>query len=287
MRRGHPGKQFLKICCIAAVCLLSASCATLMDRHFKDKLDATQGTAVLTGLRDTATVSRDAYGIPFVKANNMEDLAMTVGYVHASDRLAQMIGLKLIAEGRLAEMAGPALLNLDIYMRTMNLKRAAESLYGNVSAENRRLLERYSDGVNAYLDQHKDKLPPGLALSGYKPEPWKPMDSITICVLLSFGLSFNLPEEIAALNIAQAVGAEKTAWLLPIYPDEPIPLGEAAKLRGVDLKKAAESVAGIDELQPFLSSLGLSGAAASNNWAVRGKKQKTARAFSAAICIFL
>lgn len=274
MRRGHPGKQFLKICCIAAVCLLSASCATLMDRHFKDKLDATQGTAVLTGLRDTATVSRDAYGIPFVKANNMEDLAMTVGYVHASDRLAQMIGLKLIAEGRLAEMAGPALLNLDIYMRTMNLKRAAESLYGNVSAENRRLLERYSDGVNAYLDQHKDKLPPGLALSGYKPEPWKPMDSITICVLLSFGLSFNLPEEIAALNIAQAVGAEKTAWLLPIYPDEPIPLGEAAKLRGVDLKKAAESVAGIDELQPFLSSLGLSGAAASNNWAVRGEKTK-------------
>jgi acyl-homoserine-lactone acylase len=201
-------------------------------------------------------------------------MAMAVGYVHASDRLTQMIGMKLISEGRLAEMAGPAVLNLDIYMRTMNLKRVAENLYRNITPENRILLKRYSDGVNSYLDQHKDKLPPGLALAGYKPKPWEPIDSVKICVLLNLGLSFNLPEEIAALNIAQAVGAEKSAWLLPIYPDEPIPLDEAAKLKGIDLNKAAESVAGIDELQPFLSYLGLSGTAASNNWAISKEKTK-------------
>ena len=204
----------------------------------------------------------------------MEDMAMAVGYVHASDRLAQMIGMKLISEGRLAEMAGPAVLNLDIYMRTMNLKGAAEALYKNVTAENLRLLEFYSKGVNAYLEQHKDKLPPGLALAGYKPEAWKPIDSVKIFALVNFGLSFNLQEEIAALNIAQAIGAEKTAWLLPIYPDEPIPLDEAAKLKGIDLNKAAASVAGITELQPLLSSVGLGGIAASNNWAISRERTK-------------
>ena len=217
---------------------------------------------------------RDAYGIPFVEAKNMDDMAMAVGFVHASDRLAQMIGMRLIAEGRLAEMAGPAVLDLDIYMRTMNLNGAAEALYKNVTAENLRLLEFYSKGVNAYLEQHKDKLPPGIALAGYKPEAWKPIDSVKMFALVNFGLSFNLQEEVAALNIAQAVGAEKTAWLLPIYPDEPIPFDEADKLKGVDLKKAIGSIASLAELQPLLSSVGLSGFAASNNWAISRERTK-------------
>jgi acyl-homoserine-lactone acylase len=246
----------------------------MIDRHFKGQLDPSQGNITIGGLKDTVTVRRDAYGIPFVEAKNMDDMAMAVGFVHASDRLAQMIGMRLIAEGRLSEMAGPAVLDLDIYMRTMNLNGAAEALYKNVSAENIRLLEFYSKGVNAYFDQHKDKLPPGLALAKYKPEAWKPIDSVKIFALVNFGLSFNLQEEIAALNIAQAIGAEKSAWLLPIYPDEPIALDEAVKLKGVDLNKAARSVAGLTDLQPLLSSVGLGGTAASNNWAISKEKTK-------------
>ncbi|MCK7506228.1 MAG: penicillin acylase family protein [Desulfobacterales bacterium] len=194
--------------------------------------------------------------------------------MHASDRLAQMIGMKLISEGRLSEMAGPAVLDLDIYMRTMNLNGAAKALYKNVTAENLRLLEFYSKGVNAYLEQHQDKLPPGIALAGYKPEAWEPIDSVKMFALVNFGLSFNLQEEVAVLNIAQAVGAEKTAWLLPIYPDEPIPFDEADKLKGIDLKKAIASVANLTELQPLLSSVGLSGFAASNNWAISKERTK-------------
>ena len=270
----HYEKNIFKVCGIVAICLLLGSCATMIDRHFKGQLDPSQGNITIGGLKDTVTVRRDAYGIPFVEAKNMDDMAMAVGFVHASDRLAQMIGMRLIAEGRLSEMAGPAVLDLDIYMRTMNLNGAAEALYKNVSAENIRLLEFYSKGVNAYLDQHKDKLPPGLALAKYKPEAWKPIDSVKIFALVNFGLSFNLQEEIAALNIAQAIGAEKSAWLLPIYPDEPIALDEAVKLKGVDLNKAARSVAGLTDLQPLLSSVGLGGTAASNNWAISKEKTK-------------
>ncbi len=69
-------------------------------------------------------------------------MTMAAGYVHSSDRLARMMGAKLVSEGRLAEMAGPSLLETAIYVRTVNLKSVAENLFKNVSPENRVFLER-------------------------------------------------------------------------------------------------------------------------------------------------
>jgi acyl-homoserine-lactone acylase len=249
-------------------CVNFSGCTGIMNWYFNSSVDSPAGEVVLPGLKETVTISRDAYGIPFVEAKNMEDMAMAVGYAHASDRLSQMISFRLISEGRLAEMAGPAVIDLDIYMRAMNLKAVAESLYKNVSSENLLLLKKYSDGVNAYIERHQNKLPPTLVLANYEPEPWEPIDSVKIFALVNFGLSFNLHEELAALNIAQTVGAEKSAWLFPIYPDEQIPFDEAAKLEGLDLSKAAVSLSALTKLHPILENLGLSGFAASNNWAI-------------------
>lgn len=146
----HQHKNlYLRAYTIVVLCLCMGGCAgRLIDSHFKGMIDKPQGNITLPGLKDKVTVCRDAYGIPFLEAKNMEDMAMAVGYVHASDRLTQMMGLKLVSEGRLAEMAGPAVVDLDIYMRAMNIRRAAEDLYKNITPENRALLERYCDGIN-------------------------------------------------------------------------------------------------------------------------------------------
>ena len=261
----HP---ILNTFLVAVLCLSLTGCSALMNRHFRPTPDPSQGSITLPGLKEPVTISRDAYGIPYIQARNMEDMTMAVGYMHASDRLTQMTGIKLISQGRLAEMAGADVLDLDIYMRTINLKRAGQDLYRNLKPEYRALLEHYADGVNAYVAQHKDRLPPGLALAGYTPEPWQATDSSTIFALVNLSLSFNLHEEIAALCVAQKIGAEKTAWLMPIYPDEPLPLGEAAKLKDLDLKAATQSVSSLSDLQALLAPLGLGGLAASNNWAI-------------------
>jgi len=268
--RAKPGwyQPYLKTVLVATLCLGIAGCGPLMNRHFKPQLDPLQGSLTLPGLKAPVTISRDGYGIPYIQAQNMEDMAMAVGYMHASDRLTQMTGIKLISQGRLAEMAGVDVLDLDIYMRTINLKRAGEDLYRNLKPEYRALLESYADGVNAYVARHKDRLPPGLALAGYRPEPWRATDSSTIFALINLSLSFNLHEEIAALCVAQKIGAEKTAWLMPIHPDEPLPFAEAAKLKDLDLRAAGKSVSGLSDLQPLLALLGLRGLAASNNWAI-------------------
>lgn len=256
---------------VFSLCL--GGCTGLIDRHFKRSLDPAQGDIMFPGLKEQVTIRRDAYGIPFIEAKNPEDLALAIGYVNATDRLTQMTGLKLLSQGRLAEMAGPSVLNLDMYMRAMNLRRSADNLSKNISPGNMVLLARYADGVNAYLALQQDRLPPGLALSGYTPEAWTPADSMMIFALVNFGLSFNLHEEIAALSIAQKLGPEKTAWLLPIYPDEPLPFAEAAKLQEIDLTRMAGSLSGLTALHPLLTAFGLSGVAASNNWAI--SKEKT------------
>lgn len=59
---------------IISVCV--SGCAGLMDRHFKDTVDAPQGVVVLKGLAAPVTIRRDAYGIPLIEAGNRGDLAM-------------------------------------------------------------------------------------------------------------------------------------------------------------------------------------------------------------------
>lgn len=264
----HQAKINPGACAVMLICLCLVGCTGLMNSYFKGKLDKHEGSLILPGIKDTVTVRRDAYGIPYVEAKSREDMAIAIGYIHAMDRLTQMTGFKLVSQGRLSEMAGPAMMDLDLYMRALNLRRAAEVLYKKISPENLALLKLYCVGVNAYIAQHKDRLPPGLALAGYKPEEWKPFDSIMIFALVNLSLSFNVHEEIAALNIVQSIGAEKTAWLLPVYPDEPIPFDEALKLREIDVKKAAGGISPLAGLYPMLRSVGLSGMAASNNWAI-------------------
>jgi len=253
---------------MVGVCLCLSGCSTFADWYFQRSLDPDRGELHLSGLREAVTVRRDAFGIPYIEARSRQDLAMAIGYVNASDRLSQMTGFKLLSQGRISEMAGPSALNLDMYMRVMNLRRAAENLARYTSPENMDLLKSYAVGVNAYIAAHRDRLPPGLALAGYQPEAWTPGDSLMLFALVNFALSFNLHEEIAALAVARKVGAEKTAWLLPVYPDEPLPFNEAAKLQGLDLERKVADLAGYTGWQPVLRALGLGGLAASNNWVI-------------------
>lgn len=237
LRRCGKGSGFIALYLVSLIllmCLICTGCSKIAYKHFQNTLDPVNGTIRLAVLSTPVTVGRDAMGIPYIEAKNMEDLACTMGYVNASDRLTQMVGVKLLSQGRLAEMVGPTVVDLDIYIRTIGVPRVAEKLLKNLSPEKRRLLDRYCDGVNAYMEQHRDRLPPGMALSGYHPDKWNPIDSISIFEFVNLALLFNLHEEIGILSLAQRVGIENSAWLLPIYPDEPIAFDEADKLKGID-----------------------------------------------------
>lgn len=233
-----------------------------------DSLDSPVGEVRLAGLAAPVSLRRDAYGVSLVEAASEEDLAFATGYVMAQDRLHQMVTMARVSQGRLAESAGAAAAPLDLYIRTLGLPRAAEAHWHAADGDVQRLLQRFADGVNAWVDAHAGRLPLEFRLAGEVPESWTPLDSMGIYLLLNLGLSLNLHEELAFLQVAQAVGAERAAWLFPVMPDEPLPLDEArVKFSGVDL---AGLPAGTGAALPeAFAALGLPrGNAASNNWAI-------------------
>lgn len=242
---------------------------SLLAWWFQYTVDSERGEVTLRGIRDEVIIRRDALGIPVIEAKNREDLAFAIGFVMAHDRLEQMVGFTLTAQGRLAEMAGPVALDIDVYLRTLGLRRVSEQQYAQLSEETKHFLQQFSNGVNSYLDTHRDRLPAGLRMARYDPEPWTPLNSVDLLTLVNLSLSLNLHEEISILNIVKKIGWERAAWLVPVYPDTPLPFDEAAKLKSVHLASIDLDLDELTRVSRKVDQAVLSlGIAASNNWAI-------------------
>ena len=254
--------------CLACLCV--SGCAPLLNSIFNNALPPAEGRRSLPGIAAEVLVSRDDLGIPFIDAQSLDDLITAMGYVSACDRFTQMEGFRLVGQGRLSEMAGKAALEMDLYLRALNVNKATDVLYAAATPELRRLLQCYADGVNAYLDTMP--LPMTLKMAGHHPEKWEPRDSVSVFIVLTLGLAQNIHEEIGILNLARRMGPENLAWLIPIYPDEPLPFEEMNKLAGVDLTSAARDMEDLFAAIARTNRLIVPAAAASNNWVISGRR---------------
>lgn len=248
--------------------LLLGGCKAFLDGRYADSVAPQAGVLHLSGLAQSAEVRRNALGMPLIESDNLHDALFALGYVHASDRLSQMVGMRLLAEGRLAEMAGPGVLDIDRFMRAVNLRKSATSMLNGASPQLRQAYDVYARGVNAFLYRNRDKLPMDLAESGQVPAYWTAKDSALVFSLLNFGLSMNLQEEINALVLAQKVGSDQLAWLMPTYPGDPLPFDETDKLQGLPLDGQLPGLARVDQAIRQIVALDQMGVAASNNWAI-------------------
>ncbi|WP_085694358.1 MULTISPECIES: penicillin acylase family protein [unclassified Pseudomonas] len=273
--------QFLPRFGVAAAVAGVLSLAGCQTWNAQDSLPPVSGVQPLKGLAQNVSVRRNAMGMPLIESNSFHDALFALGYVHAGDRINQMVTLRLLAQGRLAEMSGPALLDADRYMRAVNLKKSADELYKASSPRLKRFFEVYARGVNAYLFRYADKLPGDLAANGYKPEYWKPEDSALIFCLLNFSQSANLPEEIASLVLAQTVTTDKLAWLTPSAPDENLPLAEADKLQGIKLNGQVPGLSELSNATQQLAALNLLGAGSSSNWAIAPQRSRSGKSLLA------
>ncbi|WP_296129022.1 penicillin acylase family protein [Pseudomonas sp. Ga0074129] len=279
-RRLRPMAHLSFAAFLTAVVTLTG-CQSFLNSRYSNSVPPDQGIVQVKGLAQSVVIRRNPLGMPLIETTTFHDALFALGYVHASDRLSQMVGLRLMAEGRLAEMAGPGVLEMDRFMRAVNLKKSAEVLYSNASPRMKKFFEVYARGVNAYLFRYRDKLPMDLAESGYRPAYWKPEDSVLVFCLLNFGLSVNLKEEIAALTLTQKVGSEQLAWLLPTYPDEPLPFEETAKLKGLDLRGQLAELNAVSTAVNQFSDAHMLGVAASNNWAFTPQRTRSGKSLLA------
>ncbi|MGH3183194.1 MAG: penicillin acylase family protein, partial [Streptosporangiaceae bacterium] len=181
----------------------------------------------LAGLRAPVTIIRDARGIPHITAANVHDLYLAEGYAMAQDRLWQMDVLRRVGEGRLAEIFGPVALEADRGNRTVGLDRAAAAEAGRLAPEEAALLGAFADGVNAYISGRGWKLPLEFWVLRYRPQAWRPEDSLAVAAYMYQVLSSNYKDKLRRESFTAALGPELTAQLYPERsPWEVIP-GEA------------------------------------------------------------
>lgn len=129
----------------------------------------------IPGLKAPVNVAYDDLLVPHIFAQSLEDAVRAQGYITAQNRLWQMdIGVRKAA-GRLSEVLGERTLEADKMARREGLLFAAENdvIGWKKSPESMRLLDAYTEGVNAWISQLKPgDYPIEFKLLGYKPEPW-------------------------------------------------------------------------------------------------------------------
>jgi len=217
-------------------------------------------------------VYRDQLGVPHIYAENEEDLAFAVGYVHAQDRLWQMELSRRVGEGRLSELFGNFTLNLDRMFRTIGFRRLAQQLAANVHPDTRRILSAYARGVNALTDHKRGKLPVEFDVLGITPEPWEIEHSLMIVRLQAWDLALSWWVDLTLGDLINKLGEEKAAEVFPSYPDDaPFILPRAA---GKLYAYQPTSLRALD--QAYRRFLGIEGSGiGSNSWVVTGEKSIT------------
>jgi hypothetical protein len=167
-----------------------------------------------------ATITRDAYGVPNVRAGNDRDLWLGVGYAMAQDRLVQLELFRRGTQGRLAEVLGKDQLENDIvarrdYYTIPELRRMLRSL----PAEIRARFEAYADGVNLWLSRVQADsalLPQEFALLKLQMQPWRAVDSASIGVQLARTIPSGDGRELENWRALRALGRRRFAQLLPL-----------------------------------------------------------------------
>ena len=257
---------------LALLAVLSAVALASAYVYLRQSLPKVEGEVPAPALKAAVEVLRDAYGIPHIFASTEADAAYALGYVHAQDRLWQMEMNRRIGSGRLAELLGPAGLEADRFLRTIGVRRAAQASLAQLDAVSLGVLEAYSAGVNAFLAAGP-VLPVEFLLTGARPEPWSPVDSLVWMKMMAWDLGGNWRSELLRMRLARTLPMARLQEFLPPFPgDAPVPLPDLKTLYGSLEKEALRlAIADMEQVLTFAPPE-LPEGAGSNNWVVAGSR---------------
>lgn len=164
------------------------------------------GVEKLAGLSAEVQVYYDSYGVPHIEAQNEEDAIKALGYVHAKDRLFQMEMIRRVARGRLAEILGPDLVEIDKLFLTLRLDQHAEEYVKDLDPESPYVKhsEAYVAGINAYIEN--GEMPLEFSLLGIEPQPFKLSDSIAIAGYMAYTFASALKQEPLLTYVKEELG---------------------------------------------------------------------------------
>ncbi|WP_424970089.1 penicillin acylase family protein [Dinoroseobacter sp. S76] len=203
------------------------------------------GSYALQGVSAPVEIVRDTHNVPHIFGQTDADSYFGLGFVHAQDRLWQMVMMRRTAQGRLSELFGTRTLQIDDLLRRFDFYRLAQSSVNALSPATTEALEAYAAGVNAWIAEvNKGALGRGAPeFFLFEPQiaPWQPADSVVMIKLMALQLSWHMQTEVLRARISLALPPERVLDILPESPGEGLTV----------LPDFAQLVPGIDRRQAF------------------------------------
>jgi penicillin G amidase len=247
------------------------------------------GTLSIQGLSAEVLVRRDDADVTHIQARSPQDAWFALGFVHAQERGWQLAFNRRLMHGQLSEVLGPATLELDKLLRTLDIAGAAQRQYRGLPAHAQEALQRYSAGIGAFHAQSPQALSPEFHLLGVKPgdrePPWTPEDSVGWALMMALDLGGNWGHEYARLSLLQVLDTQRLWELMPPYPGEAplssVDLAQLYRSLGVYTRHAPEPRAEWSRTvqdawalwaQDWVRNAGTHEGKGSNNWALAGPR---------------
>jgi penicillin amidase len=191
-----------------------------------------EGRIATAGIAARVDVFRDAGGVPHIRARSEADAFFALGFVHAQDRLAQMLWLLRLARGRSAEIVGAEGLPADRLARTLDLGGLADRRFHELDAGSRALLVAYARGVNARLERIRDGFeaaPLAVQRSQLPLDDWRPEDCLAVFELYAWNLADSLEVSLVLSDLIERLGGFGARPFFPPRAGEG-PLPDAPRL---------------------------------------------------------
>lgn len=261
-------KALIIILAIIVILILSAKA------YFHYSLPDYTGKQEMMFIKDTVEVYTDQYGVPHIFAENEKDLFFTAGYITARERLFQMTTAAAAGRGELSLLFGDGMLSSDIYLRNWGIPQMGKKLSENADREIKEILEAFCEGINTWIDESENNLPPEFKILGIKPLRWGPEDVYGYGRLMARELQQSWKPEILYGSVLEYFGPEKTAEILP--PDETDRPTIATSNAGNTMALLMKDIMAVEESIRTLTGTNASNVG-SNNWVVSGKKTTTGK----------
>ncbi len=164
----------------------------------------------------------DEHGVPHIYAAHDEDLAYGLGFMHARDRLFQVLVLKHAASGRLGEIFGKGLVEEDRRLRLLSYRLDDEE--AALPPQARALAEAYVAGLNEGAAHAGRSLE--MQLLGLNASPFEVRDVLAIARLQNWELSLDLRAELARARVVARLpqGDPRRKALLQDVPSADVPI---------------------------------------------------------------
>jgi penicillin amidase len=230
------------------------------------------GTIALQGLKEEVEVYYDNYGVPHIYAKNEEDAYYALGYVHAQDRLFQMEMLRRAAGGRLSEILGEDLIEVDKLFRTLGInqfaKEHAQKFLSTDTAAYQKAALAYQKGVNEFVKN--GKTPIEFTIIGIPKEEFKPEDIYLAVGFMSFGFAEGLRADPVLQKIKTEYGEE---YLVDFALNTPADAEIIKNYHGDNKSTASNPL--IATLHEALSAIPVPMWSGSNGWVISGDRTKS------------